>query len=322
MSVEQQEAVTRSMKVSRCCLYLLLTNICFLRPVFLSRSSGDRFRIRSKTDENAYKTQMQLWDQGKVLKRVVVLRPAPKSSSSFKSETGRFRSQSASGAITDCGMRHECALLRAVTEHHLSTRSGYSRCSTCSCSRHVPCEIAVTHLDNDIRRSSLTCVSAMSPATPYLRKDSFDDIVERAKSKSKPFLSTTDRREGGAFEAVEMGTSPGPGAYNLAISRTAVPPPRSRVQARPRLPQGPRFEASSRGSDVGPGYHDISRSLIKKTFNITFGGACCPAGASRVVHHRASFARKTKDARRLSSGSPLQPETENIPSERATCGPR
>lgn len=45
---------------------------------------------------------MQLWDQGKTLKRVVVLRAAPKSSSSFKSETGRFKP--APGAI--CGQSH------------------------------------------------------------------------------------------------------------------------------------------------------------------------------------------------------------------------
>ncbi|CAM9212731.1 unnamed protein product, partial [Hapterophycus canaliculatus] len=212
-------------------------------------SSGERFRIRNQTGGNVHKSPMQLWDQAKVLKRVVVLRPAPKSSSCFKSETGRFRSQSA---------------------------------------------------------------SAMSSATPYVRKDSFDDIVERgAKTKSKPFLSTTDRREGGAFEVVEMGsTSPGPGAYNLVISKTAVAAPRSRVQARPRLPQGPRFEMSLCESNVGPGSHDISRSLIKKTFNVTFGGACCPAGASRVVHHRACFARKTEHARKLSSGPPLHPAPE------------
>ncbi|CAM9269981.1 unnamed protein product [Scytosiphon promiscuus] len=212
--------------------------------------SGDRFRIRNQTDENAHKTQMQLWDQAKVLKRVVVLRPAPRSSSSFKSETSRFRSQSA---------------------------------------------------------------SATSPAAQYLRKDSFDDIVERgAKSKSKPFLSTTDRREGGAFEVFDLGSSPGPGAYNLATSKPAAPPPRSRVQARPRLPQGPRFETSSHENDVGPGSHDISRSLIKKTFNITFGGASCPAGASRVVHHRARCTKKTEDARKSSSCSPLHPAPENV----------
>lgn len=46
---------------------------------------------------NGTKTQMQLWDQGKILKRVVILRKAPKSTSSFRSETSRFRAKAASG---------------------------------------------------------------------------------------------------------------------------------------------------------------------------------------------------------------------------------
>lgn len=141
----------------------------------------------------------------------------------------------------------------------------------------------------------------MTPAAQYLRKDSFDDIVERGKSKSKPFSSTTDRREGGAFEVKEMGSIPGPGAYNLK-SKPAVPPPRSRAQTRPRLPQGARFDTMDSQNDVGPGSHDISGSLIKKTFNITFGGACTPAGSGRV--HRASLARKNDHARDLSGGVP------------------
>lgn len=140
-----------------------------------------------------------------------------------------------------------------------------------------------------------------------MRKDSFDDIVEKgAKSKSKPFLSTTGRQEGGAFEVKETGSIPGPGAYNLAVSKAAVPPPRSRAQARPRLPQGARFDTMGLQNIVGPGSHDISGSLIKKTFNITFGGARTPAGAGRVIH-RAAFARKTEDLRKCSDGVPLHP---------------
>ncbi len=134
----------------------------------------------------------------------------------------------------------------------------------------------------------------MTPATQYLRKDSFDAIVERgSKSKSKPFLSTTDRWEGGAFEVKENVHIPGPGSYNLT-SKAAVPPPRSRAQARPTLPQGARFETMDAQNDLGPGSHEISGSLIKKTFNITFGGACTPASAGRVIH-RPSFARKAQD---------------------------
>ncbi|CAM9307433.1 unnamed protein product [Ectocarpus sp. 12 AP-2014] len=215
-------------------------------------SSGDRFRIRDQTDENVHKTPMQLWDQGKILKRVVVLRPAPKSSSSFRSETSRFNSHSAPDA----------------------------------------------------------CMNP--PATQYVRKDSFDDIVERGtKSKSKPFLSTTDRRDGGAFEVKGTRGIPGPGTYNLAAPRTAVPPPRSRAQTGPRLPQGARFTHMASRNDVGPGSHEISGSLIKKTFNITFGGAYTPAGAGRLVH-RASFARKTDDAGKPSDAVLLQPAPETL----------
>ena len=142
----------------------------------------------------------------------------------------------------------------------------------------------------------------MTPATQYLRKDSFDDIVERGtKSKSKPFSSTTDRREGGAFEVKETARIPGPGAYNLE-SKPAVPPPRSRAQTRPRLPQGARFDTMDSRNGVGPGSHEVSGSLIKKTFNITFGGACTPAGAGRV--HRASLARKNEHVRNFSGSVP------------------
>lgn len=142
----------------------------------------------------------------------------------------------------------------------------------------------------------------MTPATQYLRKDSFDDIVERGtKSKSKPFLSTTDRREGGAFEVKETASIPGPGAYNLE-SKPAVPPPRSRAQTRPRLPQRARFDNMDSQNDVGPGSHEVSGSLIKKTFNITFGGACTPAGAGRV--HRASIARRNYHARNFADSVP------------------
>lgn len=63
----------------------------------MSRSSGDRFRPQNGADMNVNPTPMQLWDQGKVLKRVVVLRQVPKSTSSFKSEAERFRVHSAPG---------------------------------------------------------------------------------------------------------------------------------------------------------------------------------------------------------------------------------
>lgn len=65
-------------------------------PDSTGRSSGDRFRTRSPT-RVVKMTPMQLWDQGKILKRVVVMHQAPKSTSSFKSETNRFRARSAPG---------------------------------------------------------------------------------------------------------------------------------------------------------------------------------------------------------------------------------
>lgn len=111
--------------------------------------------------------------------------------------------------------------------------------------------------------------------------------MERAaKSKSKPFLSTSDRREGGAFEVKDSRRIPGPGAYNITAGKIGLPPPRSRAQAKPTLPQGARFAAtvSRTENTVGPGSHDIAGSLIKKTFNITFNGACTPAGVGRAIH--------------------------------------
>lgn len=122
------------------------------------------------------------------------------------------------------------------------------------------------------------------PASQYFRKDSFDDIVEKgSKSKSKPFLSTSDKRKGGAFQLKETEDIPGPGAYNVTAPK-AVPPPRSRAQKNSKLPQGGRFGTAGSQSAVGPGSHDIAGSLIKRTFNITFNGAYMPAGAGRVVH--------------------------------------
>lgn len=117
---------------------------------------------------------------------------------------------------------------------------------------------------------------------------------------------------------------PGPGAYNLAVSKAAMPPPRSRAQARPRLPQGARFDTMGSQNDVGPGSHDISGSLIKKTFNVTFGGASTPAGAGRVVH-RTAFRKAEELRRKLSDGAPLHPVPgatsggkESLPSPRAS----
>lgn len=124
----------------------------------------------------------------------------------------------------------------------------------------------------------------MPPATQYVRKDSFDNIVEKgSKSKSKSFLSTSDKREGGAFQLKDAEDIPGPGAYNVDVVK-AIPPPRSRAQLNSKLPRGARFGVAGSQSAVGPGSHDIGGSLIKRTFNITFNGAYMPAGAGRVVH--------------------------------------
>lgn len=142
----------------------------------------------------------------------------------------------------------------------------------------------------------------MPPASQYLRKDSFDDIVEKgSKSKSKPFLSTSDKREGGAFQLKDAEDIPGPGSYNVTAAK-AVPPPRSRAQTNSKLPRGARFGTAGSQSAVGPGSHDIAGSLIKRTFNITFNGAYMPAGAGRVVH--SVFQSKTPpgESRKSSGG--------------------
>lgn len=111
--------------------------------------------------------------------------------------------------------------------------------------------------------------------------------MERAaKSNSKPFLSTSDRREGGAFQVKDASRIPGPGAYNITVAKIGLPPPRSRAQAKPTIPQGARFATTVARTEntVGPGSHDIAGSLLKKTFNITFNGACTPAGVGRAIH--------------------------------------
>ena len=143
----------------------------------------------------------------------------------------------------------------------------------------------------------------MPPASQYLRKDSFDNIVEKgSKSKSKPFLSTSDKREGGAFQLKETEDIPGPGAYNVTVAK-AVPPPRSRAQTSSKLPRGARFGTAGSQSAVGPGSHDIAGSLIKRTFNITFNGAYVPAGAGRVVHS-VFQSQKLGDLRKSLGGAP------------------
>lgn len=154
-------------------------------------------------------------------------------------------------------------------------------------------------------------VPAVPPATKYVRKDCFDAIVEKGAKSTviRSFLSTSDRREGGAFELKDPGDIPGPGAYNIAVAKAAAPPPRSRAQTRSRLPQGERFSTpgSSQG-EVGPGSHEIAGSLIKKTFNITFGGASTPAGAGRMAH-RGLHARKVGHATQLLGGAMSPPGT-------------
>lgn len=142
----------------------------------------------------------------------------------------------------------------------------------------------------------------MPPADLYVRKDSFDNIVEKgSKSKSKSFLSTSDKREGGAFQLKEAEEIPGPGAYNVAIAK-AIPPPRSRAQLNSKLPRGARFGMAGPQSAVGPGSHDIAGSLIKRTFNITFNGAYMPAGAGRVVHS-VFHSQKPGDLRKSLGGA-------------------
>lgn len=115
------------------------------------------------------------------------------------------------------------------------------------------------------------------------------------KSKSKPFMSTSDKREGGAFSLKETENIPGPGAYNITVSKSAMPPPRSRSQTKSRFPQGARFHTARSQSAVGPGSHEIAGSLIKKTFNVTFNGASTPAGSGRIMH-RTFYARKDRDS--------------------------
>lgn len=128
-------------------------------------------------------------------------------------------------------------------------------------------------------------------------KDSFDQIVEKgAKSKIRSFSSTSQRFDGGVFDLKDVGDRPGPGAYNVDTVKTAVPLPRSRAQLTSRLPQCARFGSNGVApkSTVGPGSHEIAGSFIKKTFNVTFGGACVPAGAGRVAH-RVFQISKLKD---------------------------
>lgn len=64
----------------------------FYLHVRVNRSSGDRFQHKAPGERRENMTPMRLWDQGKVLKRVVVFRSIPQPMSSFKSETSRFKS--------------------------------------------------------------------------------------------------------------------------------------------------------------------------------------------------------------------------------------
>lgn len=148
------------------------------------------------------------------------------------------------------------------------------------------------------------------PATQYVLKDTFDQIVERGiKSKTKAFLSTTQRFHGGLFDVRGVGDDPGPGAYNVDVVKVAAPPPRSRTKQTSRLPQCARFSARTGAENsLGPGSHDIAGSLIKKTFNITFGGASIPAGAGRVAH-RVYQARKQGNSSQMTVGAPATQES-------------
>lgn len=156
-----------------------------------------------------------------------------------------------------------------------------------------------------VTASSSTDRIATPPATQYVLKDTFDQIVEKgAKSKTKSFLSTTQRFDRGVFDIKGVGDKPGPGAYNVNMVKVAAPPPRSRAQSRSTLPQCARFSAPIEPQNsVGPGSHDIAGSLIKKTFNITFGGASVLAGAGRVAH-RVYQARTQGDVSQVVAGSP------------------
>lgn len=183
--------------------------------------------------------------------------------------------------------------------------------STCQCDTAAitVIDIAYPHYHHYRRNESshpiqplflLTDHAGKSPITHYVRKDSFDEVVEKgSKSKSRSFLSTSQRFERGAFDSKDIGDKPGPGAYNVAVVKTAVPPPRSRSQPRSRLPRSLRFGNTLESyNSVGPGSHEIAGSLIKKTFNITFGGAYTSSGAGRVVH-RVIHDRKPEGEPRL-----------------------
>lgn len=61
---------------------------------FTSRSSGDRFHQKLGARPRLDTTPMHLWDQGKALKRVVIVRTASQPTSSFKSATKRFGAKS------------------------------------------------------------------------------------------------------------------------------------------------------------------------------------------------------------------------------------
>lgn len=151
---------------------------------------------------------------------------------------------------------------------------------------------------------------ATPPATQYILRDTFDQIVARGiKSKTKSFLSSTQRFHGGLFEVKGVGDDPGPGAYNVDVVKVAAPPPRSRTKRTSRLPQCARFSARTEAKNsLGPGSHEIAGSLIKKTFNITFGGASVPAGAGRVAH-RVYQARKQGSISQMAVGAPATQES-------------
>lgn len=118
-------------------------------------------------------------------------------------------------------------------------------------------------------------------------RDSFDKRnKKREKSKPGSFLSTSQRFCGGVFDSKSGSNELGPGAYNIATTKVAQLPPRSRSKPKPTLPQSARFNTSPYGQndEVGPGSHEIAGSLMKKTFNVTFGGGgCTPAHAGRVA---------------------------------------
>lgn len=71
----------------------------------------------------------------------------------------------------------------------------------------------------------------------------------------------------------------------MTVVKPAQPPARTRSQPKPTLPQSARFcdIAEAEKFTVGPGSHDVAGSLIKQTFNVTFGGKCVSAGIGRVA---------------------------------------